>query len=97
MKHESGLNPEIKNSLGCVGLIQFCPGGGMPKTINGKSYTLDEIRYDLEAQMDAIKEFWTKGYNNGKIKGPGGGGITGAHAGAAIINDKITNNKCKDL
>lgn len=70
MKHESGLNPEIKNSIGCVGLIQFCPGGGMPKTINGKSYTLDEIRYDLEAQMDAIKEFWTKGYNNGKIKRP---------------------------
>jgi hypothetical protein len=51
-------------------LIQFCPGGGMPKTINGKSYTLDELRYDLEAQMDAIKEFWTKGYNNGKIKQP---------------------------
>jgi len=70
MKHESGLNPEIKNSIGCVGLIQFCPGGGMPKTINGKSYTLDEIRYDLEAQMDGIKEFWTKGYNNGKIKRP---------------------------
>lgn len=70
MKHESGLNPEIKNSIGCVGLIQFCPGGGMPKTINGKSYTLDEIRYDLEAQMDAIKEFWTKGYRNGKIKQP---------------------------
>jgi hypothetical protein len=70
MKHESGLNPEIKNSIGCVGLIQFCPGGGMPKTINGKSYTLDEIRYDLEAQMDGIKEFWTKGYNNGKIKSP---------------------------
>jgi hypothetical protein len=70
MKHESGLNPEIKNSIGCVGLIQFCPGGGMPKTINGKSYTLDEIRYDLEAQMDAIKEFWTKGYSNGKIKSP---------------------------
>ena len=70
MKHESGLNPEIKNSIGCVGLIQFCPGGGMPKTINGKSYTLDELRYDLEAQMDAIKEFWTKGYNNGKIKQP---------------------------
>ena len=70
MKHESGLNPEIKNSIGCVGLIQFCPGGGLPKTINGKSYTLDEIRYDLEAQMDAIKEFWTKGYQNGKIKRP---------------------------
>ena len=70
MKHESGLNPEIKNSDGCVGLIQFCPGGGMPKTINGKSYTLDELRYNLEAQMDAIKEFWSQGYNSGKIKKP---------------------------
>ena len=70
MKHESGLNPEIKNSTGCVGLIQFCPGGGMPKTINGKSYTLDELRYNLEVQMDAIKEFWSQGYNNGKIKKP---------------------------
>ena len=70
MKHESGLNPEIKNSIGCVGLIQFCPGGGMPKTINGKSYTLDEIRYDLEAQMEGIKQFWLSGYNNGKIKSP---------------------------
>ena len=25
MKHESGLNPSIKNPIGCVGLIQFCP------------------------------------------------------------------------
>jgi len=70
MKHESGLDPTIKNSIGCVGLIQFCPNGGAPKTINGKQYTLDELRYDLGAQMDAIKEFWSKGYNNGKIKSP---------------------------
>ena len=35
MKHESGLNPSIKNSIGCVGLIQFCPdsGGGATKTV----------------------------------------------------------------
>ena len=70
MKHESGLDPKIKNSIGCVGLIQFCPGGGAPKTINGKSYTLDELRNDLGAQMDAIKDFWVKGYNSGKIKKP---------------------------
>jgi hypothetical protein len=70
MKHESGLDPTIKNSIGCVGLIQFCPGGGMPKTINGKSYTLDEIRYDLEAQMEGIKQFWLSGYERGKIKRP---------------------------
>jgi hypothetical protein len=70
MKHESGLDPTIKNSIGCVGLIQFCPGGGMPKTIDGKSYTLEEIRYDLEAQMEGIKQFWLSGYKNGKIKKP---------------------------
>lgn len=70
MKHESGLDPTIKNNIGCVGLIQFCPGGGMPKTINGKSYTLDEIRYDLEAQMEGIKQFWLSGYERGKIKRP---------------------------
>jgi hypothetical protein len=70
MKHESGLNPKAKNQLGCVGLIQFCPGGGAPKTINGKSYSLEELRNDLEAQMDGIKEFWGKGYRNGKIKSP---------------------------
>ncbi len=35
MKHESGLDPTIKNSIGCVGLIQFCPDGkgGSSKTI----------------------------------------------------------------
>ena len=70
MKHESGLDPTIKNSIGCVGLIQFCPKGGMPKTIDGKSYTLDEIRYDLEAQMEGIKQFGLSGYKNGKIKKP---------------------------
>jgi hypothetical protein len=70
MKHESGLDPKIKNSIGCVGLIQFCPGGGSTKTINGKSYTLEELRYDLEAQMDAIKDFWVRGYKSGKIKEP---------------------------
>ena len=70
MKHESGLDPTIKNSIGCVGLIQFCPGGGAPKTINGKSYSLEQLRYDLEAQMDAIKDFWVSGYQRGKIKRP---------------------------
>ena len=68
MKHESGLNSSIKNSIGCVGLIQFCPGGGRTKTVNGKSYTIDELGNNLEAQMEAIKDFWGKGYKNGKIK-----------------------------
>jgi hypothetical protein len=70
MKHESGLNSTVVNSHGCVGLIQFCPDskGGNKKTINGKPYSLDEIKNDLELQMNTIKEFWTKAYNNGKIE-----------------------------
>jgi hypothetical protein len=70
MKHESGLNPMSKNSIGCVGLIQFCPGGGSTKMVNGKSYSLEDLRNNLEVQMDAIKDFWVKGYNNGKIRKP---------------------------
>ena len=68
MNHESGLDPSIKNSIGCVGLIQFCPSSGGTKKINGKSYSLEDLRYDLEVQMDAIKQFWLTGYNSGKIK-----------------------------
>lgn len=70
MKHESGLDPKVKNSIGCVGLIQFCPDTkrGSTKTINGKSYSLEEMRNNLDLQMEAIKEFWTSGYNSGKIK-----------------------------
>jgi hypothetical protein len=68
MKHESGLDPSIKNSIGCVGLIQFCPGGGRTKTVNGKTYTIEELGGNLEAQMDAIKDFWLSGYQRGKIK-----------------------------
>ena len=70
MKHESGLDSSIKNSIGCVGLIQFCPDtkGGASKTINGKSYNLSDLQNDLELQMDVIKEFWKKGKNDGKIK-----------------------------
>jgi len=70
MKHESGLDSSIKNSIGCVGLIQFCPDsrGGSSKTINGKTYNLSELQSDLELQLDAIKEFWSKGKRDGKIK-----------------------------
>lgn len=70
MKHESGLNPMAKNSIGCVGLIQFCPGGGSTKKVNGKTYSLEDLRNNLEIQMDAIKDFWLTGYKNGKIRRP---------------------------
>ena len=70
MKHESGLDSSVKNSICCVGLIQFCPDGkgGSSKTINGKTYNLSELQNDLELQLDAIKEFWSKGKRDGKIK-----------------------------
>jgi hypothetical protein len=72
MNHESKLDPQVKNSIGCVGLIQFCPDSkrGSTKTIGSKSYNLDELRNDLNKQMDAIKEFWNTGYKSGKIKEP---------------------------
>jgi hypothetical protein len=70
MKHESGLNPTITNSIGCTGLIQFCPDSGTSKTINGVKYDLNQLKNDLSLQMDAIKEFWLSGYKSGKIKKP---------------------------
>jgi hypothetical protein len=72
MNHESKLDPQVKNSIGCLGLFQFCPEskGGSTKTIGSKSYNLDELRNDLNKQMDAIKEFWNTGYKTGKIKEP---------------------------
>jgi hypothetical protein len=72
MNLESGLNSQIKNNIGCVGLIQFCPD--IPrsgyKTISGKKYNLEELRNNLSLQMDAILEFWKEGYRSGKIKEP---------------------------
>jgi len=72
MQHESGLNSSVKNSIGCVGLIQFCPDskGGSTKTISGKKYSLEDLRTNLETQMNVIKEFWMAGYKSGKIKTP---------------------------
>lgn len=72
MNHESHVDPTVVNSFGCVGLIQFCPdtkGSGV-KTIGGKKYSLNELRNDLTLQLNAIKEFWRTGYNNGKITEP---------------------------
>ena len=70
MNHESGLNPTITNSIGCTGLIQFCPDSGNSKTISGVKYDLNQLKNDLSLQMDAIKEFWLSGYKSGKIKNP---------------------------
>ena len=72
MNHESKLDPQSKNNIGCVGLIQFCPDSrnGSTKTIGNKSYNLEELRNNLDKQMEAIKEFWETGYKSGKIKEP---------------------------
>lgn len=72
MNFESKLDPQVKNNLGCVGLIQFCPDSrnGGTKTIGGKTYNLEELRNNLDKQMEAIKEFWVTGYKSGKIKEP---------------------------
>jgi len=72
MQHESGLNSSVKNSIGCVGLIQFCPDAkaGSTKRIGSQTYSLEDLRTNLETQMNAIKEFWMAGYKSGKIKTP---------------------------
>lgn len=51
--NESGFNPGALNSIGCVGIPQFCPdkAGLDYKTIGGVQYKLDDIR-----NMDAIKQ-----------------------------------------
>lgn len=69
MNHESKLDPTVKNSIGCVGLIQFCPDTheGSYKTIGGQRYNLEELRNNLDLQMDAIEDFWVDGKNKGKI------------------------------
>jgi hypothetical protein len=72
MNFESKLDPQVKNNIGCVGLIQFCPDlkNGSTKTIGSKTYNLEELRNNLDKQMEAIKEFWGTGYKLGKIKEP---------------------------
>lgn len=46
MSVESGLSSSIENSIGCVGLIQFCPdaSGGRTKTIGNEVVNLDTIK-----------------------------------------------------
>ena len=72
MNHESFLDSSSKNSIGCVGLIQFCPTrpGGTTKIINGKTYNLEDIRNNLETQMDVIKEFWVSAKATYPINSP---------------------------
>lgn len=58
---ESGLNPNIENSIGCVGLNQMCPdySGGSYKTVGGKRIDLATFKaMNGTKQMDIIYEFF---------------------------------------
>jgi hypothetical protein len=54
MHHESGLNHRIKNSIGCVGLIQFCPS-----TIPGLGTTADALTSMSNVeQLDYVRKYY---------------------------------------
>ena len=69
MYKESGIRPTIRNSIGCVGLIQFCPdkGGGSTKTIKGVTYNLSTIQNAGLAQLDYVEKYFKAlGFSNNK-------------------------------
>ena len=70
MYKESGIRTDIRNSIGCIGLIQFCPdsGGGSTKTINGKSYSLSSIQtMNGLDQLDVVEAYFKAlGFSSGK-------------------------------
>jgi hypothetical protein len=70
MYKESGINPGIRNSIGCVGLIQFCPdvGGGSTKRIGKTVYTLKNVQgLSGVAQLDVVLAYLKAlGFNSTK-------------------------------
>ena len=58
MYKESGLNPAAINSIGCGGLVGFCPDVSRSdiKRLNGKNYSISELRSSPLLQLDAIKD-----------------------------------------
>lgn len=55
------FSPSITNSIGCVGLIQFCPDypGGDEKTIGGKTYYLSQLKQMTAVQqLDVVYEYY---------------------------------------
>ena len=67
MYNESGLNPQASNSIGCVGLVGFCPDTprGSTKTFGKKVYNMEDLRQSPLLQLDAMKDMY--GYYKGKI------------------------------
>jgi D-Tyr-tRNAtyr deacylase len=74
MYKESGIRPNIKNSIGCVGLVQFCPdkSGGSTKTIKGITYNLSDIQNSGLNQLDYIEKYFKAlGFNSGHLSTAG--------------------------
>jgi hypothetical protein len=68
------LSPTIKNNIGCVGLIQFCPdkGGGSTKTIKGVTYKLSDIQNAGLKQFDYVEKYFKSlGFNSGHLSTAG--------------------------
>lgn len=57
---ESGLDPHIKNKIGCVGIFQFCSDYGTPgyKVIGGQRVDLEWLRNQSGAkQLDYVYDY----------------------------------------
>ena len=68
------LSPTIKNNIGCVGLIQFCPNpkSKTEKTINGKTYKLSDIQNSGLNQFDYVEKYFKSlGFNSGHLSTAG--------------------------
>lgn len=71
MASESGLRPNAENSGGCVGLIQFCPGGGL----DGTGKTAAELKAMTRSQQwSYVTNYWIK---SGLEKGMTAGDLYG--------------------
>ena len=70
MFKESGINPGIKNSIGCVGLVQFCPDPRqrVVKTIGGTTYILSKVQaLSGVDQLDVVEKYFKSlGFKSGK-------------------------------
>jgi hypothetical protein len=71
MYKESGLRPNIRNSIGCVGLIQFCPDskGSGTKKIGKNTYNLSDIQNSGVNQFDYVESYFkSQGFNSSTIR-----------------------------